>query len=215
MRRLSLNSLWFVCSIMLNALGNSFMIIANLGSAPWTTAGENLAFILPFSIGGCIILLNILSILLSYLMKIKFTIEMIIKSIVLTFVFGILVDLFLYIHQIVYVPGETVVRYLYLFIGLSLIAVALCIYFQSSNVYLPSDYLLKAFGKLMKNYTLGTICCTAIPLSISILIILFRQQITGLGPGTLLFMFGIGFLIDLFNRWIVIPNDSKQKMYSA
>lgn len=172
MRSLSVSSLWFVCSITLNALGNSFMIIANLGSAPWASAGENLVYILPFSIGVCIIILNFFSFILSYLMKIKFTLAMIVKSMALTFVFGIFIDLFLYLHHIVHVPENIGIRYIYLFIGLNLIAVAVCIYFQSSSVYLPSDYLLKALGKLMNNYTLGTIFCTAIPLSISILIIL-------------------------------------------
>ena len=50
MKNISTSSFWFISSIMVNALGNSFMITANLGSAPWATAGENLAFILPFSI---------------------------------------------------------------------------------------------------------------------------------------------------------------------
>ncbi|RLL43810.1 hypothetical protein D8M04_12925 [Oceanobacillus piezotolerans] len=215
MRGLNENSLWFVCSITLNALGNSFMIVANLGSAPWATAGENLVHILPFSVGVCIIILNFFSFVLSYFMKVKFTLAMIIKSMALTIVFGLLIDLFIYIHQHTYVPGEMTIRYIYLIIGLNLIAVALCIYFQSSTVYLPADYLLKAFGKLMNNYTTGTILCTAIPLSISLVIILYRNDVTGLGPGTFLFMAGIGFLIDQYNRWIVIPRTSTQNMHST
>lgn len=215
MRSLPVNLLWFVCSITLNALGNSFMIIANLGSAPWAAAGQNLASILPFSIGVCFIFLNFCSFILSYLMKIKFTVAMIIKSIALTFVFGILIDLFVYLHHIMYVPENIWIRCLYLLIGLNLMAVAICIYFQSSSVYLPSDYLLKAFGKLMNNYTLGTILCTSIPLSISILIMLFQHYVTGLGIGTMLYMFGIGLLIDHYNRWIVIHKVPKQNTYLA
>ncbi|WP_085991011.1 hypothetical protein [Oceanobacillus senegalensis] len=215
MKVLSVNSLWFVCSITLNALGNSFMIIANLGSAPWASAGENLAYILPLSVGVCIIMLNLFSFVLSYLMKVKFTLGIIIKSIALAFVFGILIDLFLYIQHQVYVPGEIGVRLLYLFIGLNLIAIALSIYFQSGSIHLPADYLLKAFGKLMKNYTLGNIVCTAIPLTISLLIILYRHHVLGLGLGTFLFMIGIGLLIDQYNRWIVISNNSKKEMHSA
>src|SRR5699024_6014078 len=199
MRVLPLNSLWFVIAITLNALGNSFMIISNLGSAPWTSAAENLEYILPFSVGVCLIILYFFAMLLSYFMKIKFNAVMIVKTISLSILFGVFIDLFLYLHQMVYVPNDLGVRYIYLFIGLNLIAVAICIYFQSSSIY-----LLRAFGKLMNNYTTGTIFCTAIPLSISIIIIIYRQSINGVGPGTLLFMFGIGFLIDLYNRWIVI-----------
>jgi uncharacterized membrane protein YczE len=213
MKVLSLNSIWFIISITLNALGNSFMIISNLGSAPWTTAAENLEYILPFTVGVCIIILYFFAMLLSYFMKIKFSVEMVVKTIALSVIFGIFLDMFLYIHQMVYIPNDIGARYIYLFIGLNLIAIAICIYFQSSSVYLPSDYLLKAFGKLMNNYTVGTILCTAIPLSISIIIIIYRQSIHGIGPGTLLFMFGMGLLIDLYNRWIVIRS-VPEKLYN-
>lgn len=180
------------------------MIISDLGSAPWTSAGENLVYVLPFSIGVCIIILHLFALLLSYFMKVKITMGVIVKSMLLAFMFGIFIDLFMYIHQLVYVPEHTAVRYIYLFIGLNLIAIAVCIYFQASSIYLPTDFLLKAFGKLMKNYTLGTIVWTTIPLSIALIIIIYRQEIIGIGPGTLLFMFGNGFLIDQYNRWIVI-----------
>lgn len=202
--RIPLHSFWFLFSVTLNALGNSFMIISNLGSAPWTSAGENLVYVLPFSIGVCIIILHLFSLLLSYLMKMKITIEVILKSMALAVLFGIFIDLFLYIHQLLYVPEHTISRYIYLFIGLNLIAIAICVYFQASSIYLPTDFLLKAFGKLMNNYTLATIVWTIIPLSIGIIIIVYRQQISGIGPGTFLFMFGIGLMIDQYNRWIVI-----------
>lgn len=140
---------------------------------------------------------------------------MIIKSMVLTFVFGIFIDLFVYLHHILYVPENIWIRYIYLFIGLNLMAVAICIYFQSSSVYLLSDYLLKAFGKLMKNYTLGNILCTSIPLSISILIIVFQHKVIGLGIGTMFYMFGMGVLIDYYNRWIVIHKVPEQNTYPA
>ncbi len=202
--RIPLHSFWFLFSVTLNALGNSFMIISHLGSAPWTSAGENLVYVLPFSIGVCIIMLHLFSLLLSYFMKMKITIEVILKSMALAVLFGIFIDLFLYIHQLLYVPEHTISRYIYLFIGLNLIAIAICVYFQASSIYLPTDFLLKAFGKLMNNYTLATIVWTIIPLSIGIIIIVYRQQISGIGPGTFLFMLGIGLMIDQYNRWIVI-----------
>lgn len=158
--------LLFLFSVILNALGNSFMILSNLG--------------------------------------------VIVKSMALTVMFGLLIDLFLYIHQQVFVPELTAVRYLYLFFGLNLIAIAVCIYFQTSSIYLPTDFLLKAFGELMKNYTLETIIWTAIPLSIGVTISIYREQMIGIGPGTLLFMFGMGFLIDQYNRRIIIRKTSEQ-----
>jgi uncharacterized membrane protein YczE len=130
-------------------------------------------------------------------MKTKFTLGMIIKSMALACVFGMFIDLCVYLHHIIYIPETLWIRCLYSLIGLNLIAVAISIYFQSGSIYLPSDYLIKAFGKRMKNYTVGTIICMSIPLSISILIILFQQHIIGLGISTILFVLGSGFLIDL------------------
>jgi uncharacterized protein len=215
MRNVPVNLLWFMFAITLNALGNSFMIAADLGSAPWTSAGQSLAAILPLSVGVCIILLNLISFVLSHLLKVKFTLAMIIKSLALTFVFGLFIDLFMYLHHILYVPEDLWIRGFYLIIGLNLVAITICIYFQSGTVYLPSDYLLKAFGKLMNNYTTGTILCTAIPISISLLILLFQNYAGGLGAGTILFMFGMGFLIDHYNRWIVIKEVPKQKTHAV
>ncbi|RBW69975.1 YczE/YyaS/YitT family protein [Bacillus taeanensis] len=197
-------NLWFVFSITLNALGNSFMIAANLGSAPWTSAGQNLASILPISIGICIILLNCVAFILSGLMKIKFTLATVIKSMSLAFIFGLFIDVFVYMHHIIYIPDNIWLRCLYLFIGINFVAVAVCIYFQLHAVYLPCDYLLQAFAKLKQNYTVGTIFCMSIPLSISMFIFLFQHHLTGLGVGTILFMLGLGFLIDRYNHLIVI-----------
>jgi len=181
MRLSFMNSFWFLFDVMLNALGNSFMVISNLGSAPWTSAGESLVHVLPFSIGICIIILHLFSLLLSYLLKVRVTMEVIVKSMALAVIFGVFVDLFLSIHQLIYVPEHMVARYIYVFIGLNLVAIAICIYFQTSTIYLPTDFLLKAFGNLVKSYTLATILWTSIPLSIGIIVSIYRQQIIGIG----------------------------------
>ncbi len=118
MRKPFVNSFWFLFSVSLNALGNSFMIISNFGSAPWTSAGENLVYILPLSIGGCIIILHLFALLLSSFLKVKITLEVIVKSMLLAVMFGVFVDLFMYMHEFIYVPEHTVIRYLYLFAGL-------------------------------------------------------------------------------------------------
>lgn len=107
------------------------MIVANLGSAPWTSAGENLVFVLPFSVGVCIILLHIFSFLLSYLMKVRLSLKIVLQSLLLAVFFGLFIDLFIYFHQSILIPEYGFIRLLYLFFGLNLIAVAVSIYFQA------------------------------------------------------------------------------------
>jgi len=206
----TVSNLWFIFSISLNALGNSFMVIAQLGSAPWTSAAENLVTIFPPSIGVWIIILHILSFIISYTMKNKLPVDVMLKSIGLAIAFGLLIDLFLYFHELIFVPDKVTVRYLYLFIGMNFISIAISIYFQSSSIYLPTDFLLKAFGRKFSNFTVGTIIWTAIPLSISLVIVLYRWEVIGIGPGTILFMFINGILIDMYNHWIIIRKAPQQ-----
>lgn len=214
MKEQTMGYFWFILSITLNALGNSFMIIANLGSAPWTSAAENLFFVLPGSIGVCVIILHLFSFLVGYLLKVRIPIDVILKSLGLAVAFGLFIDMFLYFHELLFVPESLFTRFIYLFIGLNLIALAVSIYFQSSSIYLPTDFLLKAFGSIFKNYTLGTIVWTAIPLSIGLIIVISRWELVGIGIGTILFMFVSGMMIDFYSRWIVIqkaPNHVLQE----
>ncbi|HZH59729.1 MAG TPA: DUF6198 family protein [Metabacillus sp.] len=202
-------SLWFIFSICLNALGNSLMITANLGSTPWTSAGQNLVTILPLSVGTYIILFNVFSFGVSYLLKVRLNWQTMIKSMLLALVFGFFVDAFVFILNLLFVPENIWIRLLYLLFGLNFIAIALSIYFQLKSVYLPLDYLLQAFAKLKKNYTVGTIICMSIPISISMIIFLVQHHLTGLGIGTILFVFGVGFLIDRYIKMLVINKPSK------
>ena len=205
-------NLWVVLSISLNALGNSLMITANLGSSPWTSAGQNLVSIMPLSIGSAIILFNVSSFVLSYLLKVRFTLWTVVKSIVLSFVFGLFIDVFVFLLGLIFASENIWIRSLYLVIGINFIAIALSIHFQCNSVYLPLDYLLQAFAKLKKSYTVGAILCMSIPLSISTSICLFRHHVIGVGIGTILFVLGVGFLIDRYNQVIFINKPSYSSM---
>ncbi|MDR7073122.1 hypothetical protein [Fictibacillus barbaricus] len=130
--------------------------------------------------------------------------SVILKSVSLAFVFGLFIDVFVHLHHLIYVPESMLFRILYMLIGINFVAIAVCIYFQLDSVYLPFDYLLQAFAKLKQSYTVGTIFCMSIPLSISILIILMQHHLKGIGIGTLLFVFGIGYLIDHYNKRIIL-----------
>lgn len=183
------------------------MITANLGNAPWTSAGETLELILPFSVGVCVTLLHFFSFLLSYLMRIKLGIKLVIQSLLLAVFYGLFIDVFLHFHQMIFIPESLFIRFIYLFMGMNLIAIGICIYFQSGKVYLPTDYLLKAFGQRMKNYTFGNILFTAIPITIALAIVLYKQTFVGVGIGTVLYMFITGMLIDQYFRWIIIGGE--------
>jgi len=178
------------------------MIVAHLGSAPWAAASQNLAAVIPLSIGLCTIVLQLFALLLTTLMGSRFSMRLILKSLLLAVFFGLLIDVFVSLHHFIYTPDQIWVRGLYTLIGMNGVAAAISIYIQISRVLLPFDYLLQAFARLAKSFSLGTIICLSIPLAICIIFSFVFHQFIGLGIGTLVFILANGFLIDQYNKKI-------------
>lgn len=202
-------NLWFIGSILLNACGNSFLIIAGLGSSPWTAAGQNLAEVLPLSIGICTILLQIFSLVLALALGSRFSIKVIVQSLALALIFGLLIDLFTNLLQYLFIPQSLALRLLYMLIGMNAIAAAIAIYVQANRILLPFDYLLQSFAKRAGSYTAGTILCLSIPLIISLIFSYVNQRLTAIGLGTLLFILFNGFLIDRYALRIRLERQQK------
>lgn len=180
------------------------MIVAHLGSAPWAAASQNLAAVIPLSIGLCTVVLQLFSLLLTTLMGSRFSVGLIIKSLLLAVFFGLLIDVFVNIHHFIYTPDQIWVRGLYTLIGMNGVAAAISIYIQISRVLLPFDYLLQAFARLAKSFSLGTIICLSIPLTICTIFSFVFHQFIGLGIGTLVFILANGFLIEQYNKKIML-----------
>ena len=204
--------LWFICSLTLNAFGNSMMILAHIGSPPWTGAGQNLSALTPFSIGISMIIMQVFALFLTYLMGTKFTLFTIIKSFMTTFIFSLLVDLFVYMLGYLYLPDNWWIRVLYAFIGINGIAAGVSMYIQLGSVLMPADYLLRSLIRLTKNIALGSIISQLIPVMISILFSLSMHQLmNGLGIGTIFFVLLNSFFIDFYSRHIHFSKLNKQE----
>ena len=203
--------LWFIGSLTINAFGNSMMILADIGSPPWTGAGQNIAAITPISIGISMIFMQLFALLITYLLGTKFTILTIIKSFMTTFIFSILIDLFVFSYSHLYLPDYWWIRGLYAFIGINCIAAGVSMYIQLGSVLMPADYLLKSLARLAKNYAVGSIFSQLIPIIISIIISLsVHKLMNGLGIGTIVFVLLNGFFIDFYSRHIHISKPIKQ-----
>ena len=202
--------LWFIGSLTLNAFGNSMMILAHIGSPPWTGAGQNIAAISPISIGISMIVVQLFALFLTYLMGTKFTLLTIIKSFMTTFIFSFLMDLFVHIYSFLYLPDVWWSRGLYAFIGINCIAAGVSLYIQLGSVLMPADYLLKTLIRITRNYALGAIISQLIPIIISIVISISQHQLmNGLGIGTIIFVILNGFFIDFYSRHIHIAQQGK------
>ncbi len=199
--------LWFISSLTLNAFGNSMMILAHIGSPPWTGAGQNIAAISPISIGISMIIMQLFALFLTYLMGTKLTIFTLVKSFLTTFIFSLLIDLFVYIYSYLYLPDYWWSRGLYAFIGINCIAAGVAMYIQLGSVLMPADYLLKALRRVTGNYAIGAILSQLIPIIISIIISLSQHQLmNGLGMGTIIYVLLNGFFIEFYSRHMHISN---------
>jgi len=190
----------YLVAILINALGNSFMIVATIGSAPWTAASEALSEVTPFSVGISVVVLHSIALLIALLLGSKFRLWTIVESFVLAVVFGLAIDVFIFLHEVLYIPTELMGRISYFLIGLPLISLGLSLYLQIGYILMPPDYLMKSLIVKFKKTSIGATVSLAIPFFLACLLSLVEQKWIGIGFGTLIFLVVNGPLIDWFQR---------------
>lgn len=196
--------LLYLFAILLNALGNSFMIAAHIGSAPWTSASEALAHISPLTVGLAIVALHSIALLATVLLGGRFSWWTVIASFSLVVLFGTAIDFFLSIQSQIFLPDTIPERMLYMVIGMPLISLGISLYLQIGYVLMPPDYFMKTLITRVKSTSRGATISLAIPFSIASVLSLFEQQLLGIGFGTFVFLFFNGLLIEQFQRLFVI-----------
>ncbi len=190
----------YLMAILINALGNSFMIVATVGSAPWTAASEALSEVSPFSVGTSVVVLHTIALLIALSIGSTFRLWTIVESFLLAVVFGLAIDAFMLIHEVFYIPTALIGRVSYFLIGVPLISLGLSLYLQIGYILMPPDYLMKSLIVKFKKTSIGATISLAIPFLLACLLSLFKQEWIGIGVGTLVFLIVNGPLIDWFQR---------------
>lgn len=190
----------YLFSILINALGNSFMVTAAIGSAPWTSASEALARISPLTVGLAIVVLHVFALISALLLGSRFSWWTILLSFSLVVLFGTAIDFFLSIHQLLYTPVALWARILYMVIGMPLISLGLALYLQIGFVLMPPDYLMKSLISRFKSTSIGATVSLAIPFLIASILSLVEHELIGIGVGTFVFLLLNGPLIEFFQK---------------
>jgi len=190
----------YLFSILINALGNSFMVTASIGSAPWTSASEAVAAISPLTVGLAIIVLHVLALIAALSLGSRFSWWTIVLSFALVVLFGAAIDFFLSIHQLIYTPQGLWMRVVYMLIGMPLISLGLALYLQIGFVLMPPDYLMKSLISRFKSTSLGATISLGIPFLIACFFSLIERELIGIGVGTFIFLLLNGPLIEWFQR---------------
>jgi len=194
----------YLIAILINALGNSFMIVATIGSAPWTAASEALSEVTPFSIGISVVILHTIALLIALSLGSKFRLWTIAESFLLAVLFGLAIDAFIYLHETLYLPISLVERIVYFLIGVPLISLGLSLYLQIGYILMPPDYLMKSLITTFNKTSIGATISLAIPFLLACLLSLFEHEWIGIGFGTVFFLIVNGPLIDRFQRMFPI-----------
>ncbi|WP_022791075.1 fructose permease [Weissella halotolerans] len=146
--------MYFVFSLLINALGNVFTIVTSshihpqfLGSAYWTAAQVNLGEALHISLFWTFLIFGMLTSLLNAALMHKFDIKRILGNLVFMVPFSAFIDLFAGFFNKV-MPDATswpmIIAYIMInFLGVALIATGISIYQRVNLVLHPADDLMQ------------------------------------------------------------------------
>ena len=180
----------FFIGLLLIALGSVHMIkVSSLGVQPFDSFYMGLTKHFPITIGTSSIIFGIILLIISLsLTKEKLKIGTILDTILL----GVFVDFFLHI-DLVHPPDSLVWRYVFLFFGTLLISLGSALTIFSNLGAGPIDTFMLSIGKIFKlSVTMSSTLIEGFALLAGFLL-------GGpIGFGTLLFLFSIGPLIEIF-----------------
>lgn len=86
--------IYFIVSLLINALGNALTVSLNLGSAFWTAAAVNISHITPISLGNMLVLNGLFIITLNVILLRKFEWRRIVGNFVFMVPFSYLIGWF-------------------------------------------------------------------------------------------------------------------------
>lgn len=180
---------FLIVSIIVNSTGNALTISTNLGSAVWTASSVNLADWIHVSLGTTLFLYGIAVTIANQLFLGHFDRRRFFSNLLFTIPFSYLVQFITTFWNWVGVPNCNLFWRIVLdTIGIMLIAAAVSIYQRSNLLMHPNDdlsYILR-FKFMHGSAILGQWTSYIPPVVVTIVAVIFTQQITAVGFGTIL-----------------------------
>lgn len=180
---------FLIVSIIVNSTGNALTISTNLGSAVWTASSVNLADWIHVSLGTTLFLYGIAVTIANQLFLGHFDRRRFSSNLLFTIPFSYLVQFITTFWNWVGVPNCNLFWRIVLdTIGIMLIAAAVSIYQRSNLLMHPNDdlsYILR-FKFMHGSAILGQWTSYIPPVVVTIVAVIFTQQITAVGFGTIL-----------------------------
>ncbi|CAD2080556.1 hypothetical protein GCM10007275_19030 [Jeotgalicoccus coquinae] len=184
----------YISGLFFLSLGVSFSIQANLGVSPVSSLAYAFTLSAGISIGLMTIAANILFITLQIILSKKFNLREAIVQLMITFLFGFMMDFTLFLVQILPAPETWIMRSAFLVISLFVVSTGLLGYFSAKFPLMPYDELTHVISeKFNMQFSKAKITSDLLNVAAAGLIcIIFIQSLGSIGIGTLIAAYFIG-----------------------
>ncbi|MCQ2406089.1 MAG: DUF6198 family protein [Oscillospiraceae bacterium] len=198
----------YFLGLILMCVGIVFAKRAALGISPITSLPAAVADLTPFSLGNTTIAFHLICFVVQFFITRKLDLKTIL-IIPLAFVFGYIIDFFMWLLQ--FNPQGYLMRVIVCCIGVLFNGTGVAI-IAGADLMLPApDAMFRALaGKLGKPHGKIKLMCdiTCVALTIIIELIFWSFKLKNVGVGTLISAFGSGLVIGFVNRlcpWLKMP----------
>jgi uncharacterized protein len=194
--------LMFVLGIFLMGMGVAIITKVDLGTSPISTIPYVLSYIAPGSFGFWTIMLSVVFITLQMVLLRNFLERTLYLQLLISPILGFAIDIGMWLLQF-YMPKMLVLRILFLIIGCFVLAIGIYLQIQAKLVMNPGESIVQVLSeKVNKPFsTVKIFFDWTLVISASILGLTFLKTPQGIGIGTLIFAFLVGYFVKLISNW--------------
>lgn len=190
LKRLSL----YVVGLFFLSLGVSFSIQADLGVSPVSSLPYALALSSGLSVGLMTVVAYVFFIIMQVVLSKRFELKGAIVQLIISFLFGFLMDATLFLLQLFPTPETYVMRWVFLVISLFVAAIGLLGYFSAKFPLMPYDELTHVISERFNmQFSKAKITGDFINVAVAgIICLIFIQSLGAIGIGTIVAAYFIG-----------------------
>ncbi|MCW9698886.1 MULTISPECIES: membrane protein YczE [unclassified Avibacterium] len=174
-----------IISLTILGMGEGLLLLANLGSAPWTVLSQGVALQAGFNVGWASLIISAIVMLMWFPLKLRAGLGTVLNTLLVALSLGITVDF-------ISVPHSMLLRFTYALLGIFLFGVASAFYLTCHQGAGPRDGLM--VGLCQRWHCKVGIVRTLIEITVCAIGFCLGGTV---GIGTLLFAFSIGWIVQL------------------
>lgn len=192
-------------------IGVAAITKVDLGTSPISTVPYVLSFIVPGSFGFWTFVLGLAFIVLQGILLGNFKDHILYLQLLVNPILGISIDVGMWIVK--YVPSMLLTRLLFLLVGCFILATGIYLQIQASFVMNPGEGIVKVISdKLQRPFGIIKIWFDWLLVTIAALIgLAFLKMPVGIGIGTLISAFLVGYFVKLITKWELIERMNLRK----